>query len=89
MKTNIRPPAIPLVTVDPYFSVWSMADRLSDDFTRHWTGKRNAMTGLIIIDGTPYRFAGRVEPNAENYYAEPKAMKQQEVQLTPLQHLLL
>ncbi|MRN54696.1 glutaminase family protein [Paenibacillus monticola] len=84
MKSTIRPPAIPLVTVDPYFSVWSMADSLSDDFTRHWTGKRNAMTGLVIIDGNPYRFAGRVEPNAENYYTEPQAMKQQNVQLTSL-----
>jgi hypothetical protein len=84
MRTTIRPPAVPLVTIDPYFSVWSMADCLTDDFTRHWTGKRNAMTGLILIDGFPWRFAGLVEPNAENYYTEPKAMTQTDLQLTPL-----
>lgn len=84
MTTTIRPPAVPLVTVDPYFSVWSMADCLTDDFTRHWTGKRNAMTGIIRIDGLPWRFAGLVEPNAENYYTEPKAMTQTSLQLTAL-----
>ncbi|MBW4082551.1 glutaminase family protein [Paenibacillus sp. S150] len=84
MTMALRPPAVPLVTIDPYFSVWSMADRLTDDFTRHWTGKRNALTGLIRIDGTPWRFAGFTEPNPENYCTEPEAMRQTGLRVTPL-----
>jgi hypothetical protein len=54
----VRPPAVPLVTHDPYFSIWSMADRLTDEWPKHWTGKPNGMMAMLSVDGKPYRLMG-------------------------------
>jgi hypothetical protein len=54
----VRPPAVPLVAHDPYFSIWSMADHLNDQETRHWTGKPNRLNAVLRVDGKPYQVMG-------------------------------
>ena len=55
---KLRAPAYPLITIDPFFSVWSPADRLTDVETTHWTVKNNTISGIVTIDGAQYRFIG-------------------------------
>ena len=54
-----RPPAVPLVACDPYFSIWSRGDNLTDANTTHWTGRAHRLTSMVRIDGKPFRLMGK------------------------------
>ncbi len=56
---ELRPPAVPLVVHDPYFSIWSTTTKLADSDTVHWTGGMNALVGTVSVDGKVYRFMGK------------------------------
>ncbi len=54
----LRPPAAPLVVHDPYFSIWSSGEKWTDAWPVHWTGRPNALSCLVRIDGRAMRVIG-------------------------------
>ena len=73
---NLRPPAVPLVVSDPMLSIWSEADHLTDDVTRHWTHHEMSLVSLLRVDGKTYRLMG-------NSPAAVPALPQTNLRLTP------
>jgi hypothetical protein len=55
---SLRAPAVPLVAYDPYFSIWSPADRLTDAATVHWTGRTHPLASIVRVDGEAFRVMG-------------------------------
>ena len=62
--------SIPLVTHDPFFSIWSNTDKLYEKPPIHWCGAQQFLKGDITIDGKRYGFLGRkweLQPIQQQY----------------------
>ena len=59
VQNTLRAPAYPLITIDPFTSAWSAADKLYDAPVTHWTGAEHHLLGVVTVDGVPYRFLGK------------------------------
>lgn len=90
MRKTLRSPAVPLVTIDPFTSVWSDADHLYDEETKHWTYEVenhegvHGMLGLVSIDGKVRRFLGSLGKDEQN---QPDILPQVNVNVKPLSTL--
>ncbi|MBE6610751.1 MAG: DUF4965 domain-containing protein [Ruminococcaceae bacterium] len=51
---RFRPAAAPLVTVDPFFSIWSCDDALYGGPTEHWSGRPCPILAGIYVDNGFY-----------------------------------
>jgi len=75
-----RPVAVPLFTVDPYFSVWSCADKLYNGYTKHWSEKPWPIFAGVYIDGITHVVAG----TDGDYQTLRNRVHQTDLQVTPL-----
>lgn len=75
-----RPAAVPLFTVDPYFSMWSCSDKLYDTYTKHWTEKPWPIYAAVSIDGVTYPVAGVTK----DYAGLRRKIHQTSLDVTPL-----
>lgn len=69
---KMRAPALPIINIDPYFSVWAQESPL--EHLVHWTGSFNTMVGLVYVDGEEYRFLGK------SYYHRNKKVPTMEIE---------
>ena len=73
---QLRPPSVPLIAHDPYFSVWSPSETLASANSQHWTGSPHPISSLIRIDGQSFRLLGATPANVP-------ALEQKSLQVLP------
>ena len=76
---KFRPVAVPLITVDPYFSVWSCNDALYNAPTQHWSGRTCPIVAGVYVDG---RFHSMIAHD-ENGMPLNNRIFQRDLQVTP------
>ena len=68
----LRPPAVPLVVTDPYFSIWSTSDKLADSWPSHWNGHPAALHALLRVGNATYRLMGPGSEGSQHAPAFPQ-----------------
>ena len=75
---DLRPPAVPLIAHDPYFSIWSPTEVLADSDTEHWTQAHHHIVISAKVDGVVHRLMGNPKSSAP-------ALKQTRLVVKPTQ----
>ena len=80
MAKHIRPAAVPLITVDPFFSIWSCADHLNDECTKNWTEVPNPLLIGMYVNGTYHSMC----TTDQDFVQHRRRMYQDSVRVSPL-----
>ena len=80
---QFRAPAVPLITHDPLFSLWSFSDELTGDVIRHWDGVRKHGFGLLVVDNEIYEFMAHVHTE-DHYHPGYRKMVQKSCVIRPM-----
>jgi len=76
---KFRPAAVPLITVDPFFSVWSCSDALYATPTEHWSGRPCPIMAGVFVDNAFHSVAG-FDPDGKLI---KRRIYQRSVEITP------
>ena len=76
-----RPCAVPLVSVDPFFSVWDVGNALNSDETEHWSGAKQPLRISAEIDGKTWLLCGA---NRRGEWRRFEPARQLSVEVRPL-----
>ena len=79
-----RPCAVPLVSVDPFFSVWDVSDALNAGDTEHWSGAKQPLHVTAEIDGKAWLLCGSNAGPANHRYGRFEPARQLSVEVRPL-----
>jgi len=55
---KFRPAAVPLITVDPFFSIWSCNDALYASPTEHWSGRPCPIVAGVFVNNRFHSVSG-------------------------------
>lgn len=58
MKIINQVPSVPLLVLDPHFSIWSPANNLTDASPESWTGKKIPLEAYLISDEKSFNVIG-------------------------------
>ena len=59
MNVSYKLAAYPLITMDPFLSVWSYTEQPALRETQHWSGQNKRLTLEATVDGVTYALMGR------------------------------